>query len=337
MDTRKSLPDDASHFKNAYKPPSTGILSYLPTYAVPYVELMRLSKPGGYFAFLFPHVFGVLYASRTISSLPSLSPAYSLSYTLPMLVVGTIFLRGAACTWNDYVDRDYDRQVSRCRNRPLARNAISPVAALAFLLVQAAIGAGVFLWPLPPACRVPAAALTTTQLVYPFCKRLTNYPQVFLGVSLSLGHLVGAAAALGVDLHNSTSHSPENGHAGWGILALSSAGAINTVIYDTVYGHQDLKDDLKANVKSLAVAWRANTKRNCSILAVFEIALLAAAGFLSGNNLGPGYYFGAVAGTAMILVCMLRFVDLESPESCMGWFNRTIFWTGAALCIGLWC
>ncbi|KAL2005157.1 hypothetical protein VTN00DRAFT_3007 [Thermoascus crustaceus] len=334
MEGHKASIDDVSHVGRRYKPRSAGILSYLPEFAVPYAELMRLSKPGGYCAFFFPHMFGALYASTIVS--PSPSPR-RLLYVASMLACGSVFLRSAACTWNDYVDRDYDRQVARCRNRPLARGAVSTVAAIIFMVAQTATGAGAFLLPLPPECRAPAAVLTASQVIYPFCKRFTHYPQVVLGFSLALGHFIGAAAmgldAFALSKMYATSGIIEMGKIVGAICSLYLAGVINRLIYDTVYGHQDLEDDLKANVNNLAVAWQGATKRNCSALAVVEVALLAVAGFLS--KFGSNYYISAVGGTAAVLAAMLRSVDLERPESCMEWFNCTIFLTGGTLCVGL--
>lgn len=100
-----------------------------------------------------------------------------------------------------------------------------------------------------------------------------------------------------------TSGSIKAGKIVGAICSLYLAGMINTLIYNTIYGHQDLEDDLKANVKSLAMAWQGATKCNCSALAVIEVALLAVAGSLS--KFGPNYYISAVGGTAVVLAAML--------------------------------
>ena len=110
-------------------PPDAGFISYLPLSVVPYAELMRLHKPAGYYAFYFPHLFGTLYASAILS--PMLELSLLLRRNL-LFMIGSLLLWGAACSWNDTLDADYDRQVARCRHRPVARGAVSPLAANLF-------------------------------------------------------------------------------------------------------------------------------------------------------------------------------------------------------------
>ena len=326
-----------------YQPPSTGLLSILPAPLVPYAELMRIAKPAGYFAFYFPHLFGTLYGSAMVS--PSSMSRNHLLVVHFCFLAGSLFLRGAACTWNDILDRDFDKQISRCRHRPLARGALTPVAALLFMALQVTVGS-LFLAPLPSACYVPAAMLVASQVVYPFCKRFTNYPQLVLGFSLALGHLVGAAV-VGLDWvgffitaqKSERSGSKDNQAALIGMGCLYLASVINTLIYDAIYGHQDLADDLQAGVKSIAVAWQHTTKRNCALLASVEVCILAVAGTVSG--FGFWYFSSAVLGTAIVLEVMLVQVRLDQPESCGAWFQYLIGLTGCTLSVGLmleyWC
>lgn len=305
-----------------YNPPDNGFVSYLPACLVPYAELMRLHKPAGYYAFYFPHLFGTLYASAISSPLPEPSLLFQRNL---LFMSGSLLLRGAACTWNDTLDADYDRQVARCRHRPVARGAVSPLVAHLFTSVQTAIGVAI-LSQLPETCRPPAILLSATMAVYPLCKRVTHYPQIALGCSLALGQLVGAAG-MGLDIQQQEPYNV----AGIGCLYLSNV--LNTVIYDAVYAHQDLQDDLKAGVKSVAVAWRDKTKSILCLLSIAEVGLLGAAGTLLG--MGIFYYVGAVAGTAGVLATMIRKVRLDVPESCWSWFKWTIWLTGGILSLGL--
>ncbi|MCJ1238155.1 hypothetical protein MMC14_006144 [Varicellaria rhodocarpa] len=316
-----------------YQPPLTGLLSFLPVPLVPYAELMRIAKPAGYFAFYFPHLFGTLYGLAMVS--PSMSRNHLLVVHVCFLA-GSIFLRGAACTWNDFLDRDFDKRVARCQHRPLARGAITPDAALLFIAKQAIVG-GLFFALLPSACYVPAAMLAASQVVYPFCKRFTNYPQLVLGFSLALGHLVGAAGVgldwVGFLITTQSERSSKDDQALIGMGCLYLASVINTLIYDTIYGHQDLADDLKAGVKSIAVAWQHTTRRNCSLLASVEVFLLAVAGSVSGFEFW--YFISAVLGTAGVFASMFVKVQLDKPESCGAWFQYLIGLTGCTLSVGL--
>ncbi|MCJ1374394.1 Para-hydroxybenzoate--polyprenyltransferase, mitochondrial precursor (PHB:polyprenyltransferase) [Loxospora ochrophaea] len=306
-----------------YRPPKTGLVSYLPASLVPYAELMRLHKPAGYYAFYFPHLFGTLYASILLSPRPAFSHLLRINL---IFMLGSLILRGAACTWNDTLDASYDRLVARCRHRPIARGAVSPLAANIFTLAQSLLGYAI-LCLLPSACLVPAALLTVTMGVYPLGKRVTNYPQLVLGFSFALGQLVGTAG-MGFDPLRQTQTNIVAAMA-----CFYASNVVNTVIYDAVYAHQDLKDDLKAGVKSVAVAWRDRTKPILYVLAVAEVGFLAAAGRLV--DMGIPYFTGAVAGTAAVLGSMLWTVRLDVPEDCWRWFKWTIWLTGGTLSGGL--
>lgn len=298
-------------------------MSSLPISLVPYAELMRLHKFVGYYAFYIPHLVGTLYASALMDPIPS--PLQLLRANV-LLIVGSFFLRGAACTWNDTLDAPFDRLVARCRNRPVARGAVSPFAAKIFTIIQSAFAATI-LYQLPPTCFPPAAALVVTQGLYPLAKRVTNYPQALLGISLAMGQFVGAAG-MGMDLLHLTRREVI---AAMGCLYASNI--VNTVIYDAVYAHQDLKDDLKAGVKSVAVAWQDQTKPVLCFLSTVEVILLGAAGYLI--QMGSMYFASAVFGTAAMLSTMIWKVNLEIPNSCWLWFKWTIWLTGATVSGGL--
>lgn len=150
-----------------YSPP-LGLVSRFPRSCIPYAELMRLHKPAGYYAFYVPHVIGTLWAP-TVGSVPQ--PTSQLLRSNLIFLVGCLFLRGAACCWNDTLDAPYDRVVARCRHRPVARGAISPRQAHAFTFVQSAVCL-CLLYAFPRTCLVPALMLVITMALYPFTKGL---------------------------------------------------------------------------------------------------------------------------------------------------------------------
>ncbi|CAD6569069.1 MAG: Para-hydroxybenzoate--polyprenyltransferase, mitochondrial precursor (PHB:polyprenyltransferase) [Alectoria sarmentosa] len=330
MKARPSPLSSAKHTENdpfahlpPYTPPTKGLVSHLPSALVPFAELMRLHKPAGYYAFYFPHLFGTFIAAVLSSSVPSVS---SLAYVCAIHGLGNLFLRGAACTWNDTLDAPLDRQVGRCRHRPVARGAVSPNTAHIFTIAQTAVWILTLSW-LPRECDVPAALFAAIMAVYPLCKRVTNFPQVVLGFSLALGQSVGMAS-LGVDPFPPTSPKVR--------LALACvyfSNVVNAIIYDTVYAHQDLQDDLKAGVMSMAVACAGQTKKVLSVLGMAEIALLASTGCLLG--LGAWFWGAAVGGTAIVLGWMIVTVRLEEAEDCWRWFKWCIWFIGGTLCLGL--
>ncbi|KAL9622378.1 MAG: hypothetical protein Q9160_003221 [Pyrenula sp. 1 TL-2023] len=352
-----------------YETPTAGILSWVPYGLVPYIQLMRFEKPHGYYTFLFPHMYGLLWASIALeqfdtrpsasisaSKLTDITPILK-SCLLPLaipagwFILGSVFLRGAACTWNDTIDAPYDRLVTRCRHRPIARGAVSPNRAHAFTILQSLAGL-VILAQLPnsAACTVYALPLAILIALYPWAKRVTNYPQVLLGVALSCGQLVGAAAALGL--------KPETGVPDRGTKALElnilteldvrstsksrisevaacffGANVLSAVIVDTVYAHQDLQDDIKAGLKSTAILWQERTRLVLGVLSVAKVALLAFAGVIM--DLHASYFVLAVGGTAIVLGVMTCNVDLRDAEDCGHWFRHSILWSGLAIMAGL--
>ncbi len=185
---------------------------------------------------------------------------------------------------------------------------------------------------LPRGCRAPAAILTATQVIYPLCKRFTNYPQLFLGISFALGLGVGAGAA-GVNFGELLEIGESRRNARSSFACMFIAIVLNTLVYDTIYGHQDLADDVKVGVKSSAVAWNKNTKWICSTLGGVEVALLIATSSIA--RLGLGFDILAVGGTICVLTRTLQCVKLDNPASCMWGFKQLICGTGIAWTLGL--
>ena len=306
-----------------YKPPQTTLFKVIPTGLIPYAELMRLHKPAGYFAFFFPHLTGTLLAA---SRGPFTPTPQALAKIIFYHAAANLFLRGSACSYNDALDGPFDRLVERCRHRPVARGAVSPLGAHIFAAAQALIWIAIL--SLLPRETVKAAIwLGLTMLLYPWCKRFTNYPQVVLGFSLALGQGIGTGV-VGWDIL--AERDP------WkliGILSLYLSAVLNAVVYDTVYAYQDLKDDLKAGVMSMAIACMGWTKQWLMLLSMLEVVLLATTGYAMG--FGGAYWPVTVGGTAAVLVYMLMTWDIDSPADCWYWFCRLIWYTGGTICGGL--
>ncbi|RDL35188.1 uncharacterized protein BP5553_07119 [Venustampulla echinocandica] len=305
-----------------YYPPSTGLVSYLPSSFVPYAELMRLDRPAGIYLFFVPHLLGTLYAA-------ALSPndirVQSLLQTLLILYAGTVFMRGAACSWNDNLDQEYDRQVYRCKTRPIARGAVSTVKGHIFTAFLTAIAAG-FLMLLPRTV-IPYAIPSIFLLwLYPFTKRFTDYPQIILGLQMSLGVFVGIVAT-GVDPMEQPLPKQIS------MIALYGALVTWTVIYDTIYACQDSKDDAKAGVKSMAVRflpWMRPMLWGC---AAVMVSLLVTCGIEAGFS--EGYYlFMGCGGVTLSLTAMIGTVNLDDPASCLWWFKNTYWQVATPLSLG---
>lgn len=305
-----------------YSPPKSGIVSYFPPTAVPYGELMRLDKPAGIYLFYLPHLVGTLYAASITNPRPPLS---TLTLTNLIFFFGTVFMRGSACSWNDNLDQEYDRQVGRCKTRPIARGAISTAKGHAFTVFLTAIAA-TFLFLLPSRCMFYAAPSIFLLWLYPFGKRFTDYPQIILGLQMSIGVFMGMVA-MGVDPLTAPVRLQSSSVSLYGSFVAWS------VLYDTVYARQDIRDDAKAGVKSMAVKFQHRMQSLLWLTATVQIGLLVEAGVLIG--MGSNYFTIACGGTALSLVIMLQNVKLDQPSNCMWWFANAYWHVGIPLISGL--
>ncbi|KAI4794332.1 para-hydroxybenzoate-polyprenyltransferase Coq2, partial [Aureobasidium sp. EXF-8845] len=285
-----------------YEPPKSGFLSYLPSSFVPYAELIRIDKPVGTYYLLFPCIFSTLLAAPLAS--PITAPSTVLA-TSALFATGALVMRGAGCTINDLWDRNLDPKVARTRLRPIARGAVSPEAAIIFTGCQLLTGLAVLL-QFPIECFFYATPSLLLVSAYPLAKRVTNYPQAVLGLTFSWGAIMGFSA-LGVDLLSN--------HAALTAAAcLYSSNIAWTILYDMIYAHQDIKDDAKAGIKSIALRHEKNTKAVLSGLAVVHATLLAAAGAAIGA--GPIFYVGTCGGALLTTANMIWRVRLSSVKNC---------------------
>lgn len=304
-----------------YTPPTTGLLSIFPASCVPYAELIRLDKPTGTTYLFLPCLFSTVLAAPL--AVPIIPPATVLS-TAALFYAGALIMRGAGCTINDLWDRDLDPKVERTRLRPIARRAVSVRQAVFFLGAQLMAGLSILLC-FPTQCLwygIPSLVLVGT---YPLAKRVTNYPQFVLGLTFSWGAVMGFPA-LGVDLLADPSTM-------MAAACLYASCVAWTVIYDMIYAYQDIADDAKAGIKSIALAQQTNAKVFMSAVAFVQVGLLTAAGVAVGA--GPVYLIGSCGGAAATLGYMIRTVDLGSVEDCWRWFKRGAWFTGGAISVGL--
>ncbi|MBE7180755.1 MAG: 4-hydroxybenzoate octaprenyltransferase, partial [Terriglobus roseus] len=322
LTTTSALQDDAPTPElPPYSPPTKGLLALLPSTVVPYAELIRIDKPTGTYYLFFPCLFSTLLAAPLASPI---TPPLSVLGTAALFLTGALVMRGAGCTINDLWDRNLDPHVARTRLRPIARGAVSPRRALVFTGAQLLTGLAVLL-QFPQQCLyygVPSLALVAT---YPLAKRVTHYPQFVLGLTFSWGAFMGFPA-LGVDLLANSA-------------ALTAAGCLYasnvawTVLYDMIYAHMDIKDDVKAGIKSIALRHEHNTKAVLAGLGTVQIGLLAAAGFAAGA--GPLFFVGSCGSAAVTLGTMIWRVRLKEVANCWWWFKYGCWFTGGGIAVGL--
>jgi 4-hydroxybenzoate polyprenyltransferase len=229
---------------------------------------------------------------------------------LLLFAIGAVAMRGAGCTLNDIADRDYDRQVARTRLRPLPSGAVSVRLAMIFLLLQLAIGAAV-LFSLNRTTILLGAAVLALIGTYPFMKRITYWPQVFLGLNFNWGALIGWTAVTGAFA------SPA--------LLLYVGGVFWTVGYDTIYAHQDKEDDIRIGVKSSAIALGAHTRP--WLFAFYAAAVLFWCAAAHAAGLGTMFWISLTA-VAVQLVWQAARVMTGDPADCLRKFrsNRAVGW-----------
>ena len=324
-----SLPPQPPKHHPQRAPGAGHLLTSLPPSWAPYAELMRIHKPVGTMNIFFPYLFGALFAGCV--SEPVIPPTQLLSRSVALFGAAFV-LRSAGCTWNDIADRDLDRLVERTRQRPMARGAVPLLAAYAFAAAQAGVwlAALALLLPAPGHWLLYAAPLLFFVCLYPFAKRFTNYAQLLLGITLGWGVLIGAAV-MGLDVLE-TETDVQGGRAG--LTGLYLVYVVWAVIHDTVYAHQDVRDDLKAGIKSMAVLWLGWTKALLWGLSVVQVGILWSIGI--GIKAGEWYHYVAVGGNVVVLQSMLTTLDLNDPRDCLWWFQTGSLLVGGTIAVGLW-
>jgi 4-hydroxybenzoate polyprenyltransferase len=276
----------------------------------PYLRLMRLDRPIGAWLLYWPCVFGLaLGAAASGQSFPD--PLY-----LVLTGLGAVVMRGAGCTYNDIVDRDYDAKVARTRGRPIPSGAVSVTRAWVFALTQAGIGLLILL-AFNRFTLILGASSLFLVAVYPFMKRITWWPQAWLGLTFNWGVLFGYAAATETVTLSA--------------LVFYAGCFFWTMGYDTIYAHQDKEDDIMIGVKSSAIRLGAHSMPWLYAFYGLAFALMLAGGLAAGLGL---VFALAMLVPATHLLWQLRMLDIDKPLLCLKLFksNRD---TGALIAAAL--
>lgn len=282
---------------------------YAPDFTRPYLRLARADRPIGTWLLLWP-CFWALTLALPLEA--GLSLGQILWYAV-LFGAGATVMRGAGCTYNDIVDADFDAQVARTRTRPIPSGAVSKRNAWIFLVALSLTGLVVLL-QFNTATRIAGLASLLLIAGYPFMKRITYWPQAWLGLAFNWGALVGWTAV--------------HGQLAWPPVLLYIAGIFWTLGYDTIYAHQDKEDDALIGVKSTALALGANTKRwLIGFYITFWIFLLIA-GITAGLT-GPFYL--ALPLVALHLKRQISSLNTDDPDNCLKIF-RSNHILGATVC-----
>lgn len=262
----------------------------------PFARLARLERPIGWWLLLLPGWWAIALAYAETGGMPSL-------WYLALFLIGAVVMRGAGCTFNDVVDRNFDAAVARTRSRPIPSGQVSVNAARIFMVVLALIGFVVLIQFNSYTIWLGVASLVTV-VIYPFMKRFTYWPQVFLGLAFNWGALVGWTAV--------------RGELELPALLLYAGGISWTLAYDTIYAHQDKEDDILIGVKSTALKFGAATPKWLAFFFALALALIAAAGFTAGAGI---IFFTGLAGAALHGAWQLARLDIDDASRCLMLFR----------------
>lgn len=283
----------------------------LPRAIWPYAQLARWDRPIGWQLLLWPCWWSAALAAsaypRPGDPLLSLLPA---PLYLVLFLIGAIAMRGAGCTYNDIVDQDIDSQVERTRSRPLPSGQTTRRRAWLFLVLQALVGLAVLLQFNSFAILLGVCSLGIVA-VYPFMKRISNWPQLFLGLAFSWGALMGWAVEFG-DLD--------------GPAIMLYIGSILWVIgYDTIYAHQDKEDDAIVGVRSTARLFGDNTKTWLAGLYGGTLICFAIA-FASAQ--APVVALAGLIAAGAHMARQIAVLDIDDPDQCLRLFrsNNQVGW-----------
>lgn len=293
--------------------PGDWVSLQFPPWAQPYARLMRLDRPIGTWLLLWPCLWSVVLAAE--DWIPNF-------WHMILFGIGAVVMRGAGCVLNDMIDRDIDGLVERTQERPLANGSVKLWQAAILLAILLLIGLCVLLQFNRLTIWLGCSSLFLVA-VYPLAKRVTWWPQLILGLTFNWGALLGWTATRDM--------------LGPVPLLLYGAGIFWTLGYDTIYAHQDKRDDEKIGVKSLALYLGERSRFWISVFYTFFLILLATAGYLGGEGKA---FFAGLLFPVLHLVWQLASWKPDDPANCLERFrsNRSfgllvfmILWFGKLL------
>ena len=226
-----------------------------PAWSRPYLRLSRADRPIGTWLLLIPCWWGL-----ALAILWDRTPVWQDGWIFVACGMGAWLMRGAGCTWNDITDRNFDGAVERTRSRPIPSGQVTVRGAVIWMVLQALVAFAILLTFNRAAIAMGILALLPVA-IYPFAKRFTWWPQIFLGLAFNWGAMLAWVA--------------HTGSLAWPPVILYLAGIAWTLFYDTIYAHQDTEDDALIGVKSTARLFGNNTPTWLRRFIVGTVSLMA--------------------------------------------------------------
>lgn len=277
---------------------------FAPEFTRPYLRLSRADRPIGTWLLLLPCWWGLALAAAETSW------RSADIWIILGCALGAWLMRGAGCTWNDITDRDFDAAVARTRSRPIPSGQVSVRQAVAWMFAQMGLAA-LILFSFNKMAVILGLASLILVAIYPYAKRFTWWPQMFLGLAFNWGILLAYAA-----------HS---GQLSLSVVVLYLAGIAWTLFYDTIYAHQDKEDDVLIGVKSTARLFGDKTGKWLGFFLILTVTLMTVSllvGLLSVA--GPGKLFLALMaawGVGWHLMWQMNRLDISDPANCLKVFR----------------
>lgn len=278
---------------------------------ISYLKLTRIHRPTGVWLLYLPCLFGI-----TLQVKLSDLELTIIIKTVLLFLLGSVLMRSAGCVINDLFDRKFDKNVSRTKNRPLVSGEASVCGALFMLFILLSVSLVVLL-QFNLITVISGFMILSLVILYPLMKRVTFYPQLFLGITFNFGSIMTCLALRdGINLQS---------------VILYLACIIWTMIYDTIYGFQDLEDDIKIGVKSAAIKFKDNPRFILTILNLLMLVSFVSLGVVS--SLDSTFFLGILTAS-LFLDYKLKRCDLSNPAICLKLFKQNI-WVGLIILIAI--
>ena len=266
-----------------------------------FIELTRLNKPIGFMLLFWPCSWGLAYAYLINSNLNQLI------YYLILFFLGSVLMRSAGCIFNDIVDKDYDKRVKRTKIRPIASGLITVKKSLLYVIILCAFAFLILIQFNLLTIMIGMGSMALA-FSYPFMKRITYWPQLFLGITFNWGILM-AWTAMGNDISQE-------------IIILYVSAIFWTLGYDTIYGAQDMSDDEIIGLKSTSIKFKKNIKVFVSVSYLIASILIL---FLFGGQIGFNFFTLLLIGFLLSLIYQIKRFNYTKPKLCLNIFKFNNF------------
>ena len=263
-----------------------------------FIELTRFKKPIGYLLLFWPCAWGLTLAYDFNGE------KNTYIFYIILFLIGSILMRSAGCIVNDIADRKFDTKVARTKNRPIANGSISVISGIFFAAILCLIALGVLLQFNNLTILLGLLSMPLA-FAYPFMKRITYWPQLFLGITFNYGLILGWTA-----INNQISIIP---------IIFYLGAVFWTLGYDTIYGFQDIKDDEIIGLKSTSIKFKNNPFIFLTICYVLFLLILLIIGIL--KELNSIFYLLYIIVVTQMLYFQIKKLDMNNSLSCLKIFK----------------